>query len=203
MFGRPGCFFLFGLRSDLSLAGRKGGKHDPHVPALHAGVPFALSEPVAVGNHTGEDFFALVEKGHLAAPEEHGNLDSVSVLKEALDRPDLEIIVVFIDFRAHFHFFEGLDFLFLSRVLLLFLELVAILPVVQYPAHRRVGLRGNLDKVELPFFCQPNSLHGGDYTHLDAVLVDKEHFTGRDFTVDSGISVFFSCYYSLSPPCEI
>jgi len=101
------------------------------------------------------------------------------------------------------NFLQGLHFLLLPGVLLLFLELVPVLPVIEYTAHGRRSLRGNFHEVKLTFLRQMDTFSSGNNSHFNAVLVDEQDFAGCNLPVDSGISVFFSCYYSLSPPYGI
>ena len=123
----------------------------------------------------------------------------MAVFQKFLDCPDFKVVVVFIDLRPHFHFFEGLDFLFFPGVLVLFLKLIAIFSVVQYSAHRGLCLGSHLNDIKLPLLRHSYCLCRGHNTYFYAVFIDEQHFPGRNFLVNPGISVFFS-YYSLSPP---
>ena len=65
--------------------------------------------------------------------------------QELQDVLDLELVVVVVDVRSEFHFFDLCRLLFLLRVLLLLLLLVDELSEVHDPADGRAGGRRDLD----------------------------------------------------------
>ena len=144
-----------------------------------------------VGEHSAEvlreaveDHLAALGVGHLAAAEHDRDLDLVAPAQEALDVAALGLVVVLGDLRPELDLADVDLLLVLSRRLRLLLLLVLVLRVVEQPGHRRTGVGGHLDQVEVALRRQGERLLGGDDAHLVSLLVDEPHLRHTDPLVD-------------------
>ena len=106
----------------------------------------------------------------------------------------LEVEVVVFDPRPHLHFLELHLVLLLPSLACLPLLLVAELPVVHDPAHRRVRHGRDLDEVELEATGHPQRLGNGFDPELVAVGTDQADLTGPDAVVDTVLVALRRCY---------
>src|SRR5450755_1022950 len=128
---------------------RLHGREDLVEPvAEHLGARLGGGLSREVDEKTIEDLLPVFPARHFASAELDRRLHFVSMRQKLQDVLDLEVVVVVVDVRAKFHFFDLCRLLFLLRVLLLLLLLVDELPEVHDPADRRIGGRRDFDQVE-------------------------------------------------------
>ena len=123
----------------------------------------------------------------LLAPAEHDrDLDLVLVLEEALDVALLRRVVVLGDLRPELDLADHDLLLVLARGLLLLGLLVLVLRVVEHAAHRRLGLGGDLDEVEIALLRVAQRVLGLHDADLRAVVADDPNLGNADALVDPG-----------------
>src|SRR5262249_10634557 len=89
--------------------------------------------------------------------------------------------------------------LVLAGQLGLLLQLVPVLAVVHDTAHRWVGLRGDLDQVEVLRICVLPCLVRRLDPELLAVLVDQPHARNADGVVDPGLRLWTARRFERTP----
>ena len=97
---------------------------------------------------------------------------------------DLDLQIVFTGFWTHLYLFDLKGALFLLGFLFLFGLLVTVPAVIHNLAHRRVGVRRNLNQVQPKFGGRVQGLAGRNNTDLLPVRVDNSNLPGPDILVD-------------------
>ena len=119
------------------------------------------------------------------APAEHDrDLDLRALVEEAHDVALLRLVVVDADLRPELDLLDVDLRLVLACELCLLLLLVAVLAVIHHPRDGRIGLRGDLDEIEvlrIGVFARLVRVLDPD---LAAVLVDQPHARHSDRVVD-------------------
>src|SRR5439155_19604075 len=114
-----------------------------------------VRERLEIDGKALEDLLPELGVGHLASAEHDRQLHLVPLPEEPLDVALLGRVVVAVDLRAHLHLFDLHLGLLALGFLRLQAQLVAVLPVVEQPAHRWVRLRGDLDEVQVQLARDP------------------------------------------------
>ncbi len=139
--------------------------------------------------------------GHLATAELHRHLDLVPFVEELVDLAHLRVEVASADLRLELDLLDGDVRRFPAGLLGLLGFLVAELPVVHDPAHRRVGHRRDFDEVEVEFLGHPQRIGNWLDPELVAVRTDEADLTGTDAVVDPVLSALWRGY-GCSPLCN-
>ena len=121
---------------------------------------------------------------HFSTAKAHGHFDLVTTAQKFPRRSHLDIIVVNIDARSHFDFFDIDRFLFLARFIFLFLGFVLEFSVVKDLAHRRIAFGCNLDEVEAPILGLSEGLINRHDSEIRAVGIDQTHRCGTNVLID-------------------
>src|SRR5439155_11166881 len=150
---------------------------------------------------------------HFAAAEQDRRLHLVAVLEEAFDVLLLELVVVLVDLRPEFDFFDENHLLVppgLTRALLL---LVLILPEIHDAADRRVRRRRDLDQVEPLLLGDRERLRRRHDAELRAAVVDHADFANADAFIDADAIIapratgksdnYLLATADSGPPCSI
>ncbi len=114
---------------------------------------------------------------YLTAPEEHGELDLLSLSKELPHQARFDGDVVIVGPWAEPDFTELLPLLTLSSLALFLGLLITKLAVVKHPAHRGGSSRSDLYKVQIRFLGQIHGLLNGQDAQLLAAGPDEPNFT--------------------------
>lgn len=109
---------------------------------------------------------------------------------------------MFINFRTHFYFLEGLSLLFFTSVLLFFLLLIFELPIVEDPADWRFRHRSNFDQVQVFRKGQVKGFSNRRYSQFGSILINEKYFLYSNFLINTGLISGLLCY-GISPPYEI
>src|SRR4029077_19220830 len=115
------------------------------------------------------------------------DLDLVAALEEPDDVPLLRGVVMRVDLRAELDLLQTGARLLLPRFLLTDVSLVLELAVVHDPAHRRIGLRRDLDEVQIELPGLTERFACVHHTDLLAVGSDQANLGGSDPLVDPRI----------------
>lgn len=114
----------------------------------------------------------------------HGGFHFISGLEEALSVVDAHLIIVFVDFVAHLHFFDISRVLFFPGFFGSFFLLELVFAVVHNPTDGRIGFVTNENEVEFFFFSQSPTFVRGDESELTAVGIDQPNFGIANSFVD-------------------
>lgn len=185
LFGRLG--FLIG-RSLLALfldSAFERSQHDEHGAPLHLGRDLN-------GGHIGQgggDLLQVFERDlrvvHFAAAELDRHPDFVSLQKPAAGIVHLEAAVGFVRLRAQADFLDldlGLGFLCLA---VLFGPFVDKLAVVDHTADGWIGVRRDLDQVQLGVACDLQGLADRYNTDIAAIRPDQADLRDADALINS------------------
>src|SRR4029078_446685 len=130
-----------------------------------------------------QDLGAQILMHHLAAAETPGDLHLVAFLEKSLHRAHLPLVVMVVDAWPHLHFLD-LDYLLLAaRVVRFLLLLVLELAEIADLAQRRIGIRRDLDQIELRFLGHVERLAQPDDADHVAGLADQANAGSTDLPV--------------------
>ena len=107
-------------------------------------------------------------------PDRH--LDLVAFGQELLDFFQLDFDIVFADYRREFDLLDQDLALMALGLVGLLLQGIEKLAVIQDPADRRLGFRGDLDQVQFLFSGDFQGLGDGDDSDLVFFFVDQADF---------------------------
>jgi hypothetical protein len=166
------------------------GEHHHHVAPVLLRTLLDHRELAELLREAVEQLLAALGVGHLAAAEHDRHLDLVAPVEEADDVALLGVVVVLRDLRAELDLPHVDLRLVLARGLLLLGLLVLVLRVVEHAADRRLGLRRDLDEVEVLALRVAERLLRLHDPDLRARLVDEAHLGNADALVDAGRIAF-------------
>lgn len=109
----------------------------------------------------------------LPPAQPNGELDFIAFFQEAASLVALHLDIMVVGIRLHPNLFELDDLLVLACFALLLGLVIAELAVIHQPAHRRVGIRRNLDKVQTTLLSHLLSLESRHDTYLLAQFIDQ------------------------------
>ena len=191
--------FVFGIRT-LSSSYLTGASIITMLRPSRLGIDSMVAELLELLGQAHEQLLPALRVHQLAAAEHDRHLHLVLVLQEAHHVALLGLVVVGVDLGPELDLLDVDRALVPARLLGLELELVAVLAEVHDPADRRVGLRGDLDQVEVLL----GGVVEGHAQRLDAellaLLVDQAHLIGDDAVVDPdpGVGPAVSCLYPVA-----
>ena len=202
---RPARGGFAGVADDARLA-RRHHHHD--LAAFHFRKLLDLGDFLEIVLHAFQQVGAAILVGHFPPAKAQRHLDLVALLEEALHRLDLHLIVVVVDVGPHLDLLDLDDLLLLLGLGLFLLLLVFVLAVIKDLAHRRLGVRRDLDKVKAGLLCDGERPVGRDDTALLAGVVNQKNLGNRDILVDArpvvlgrGGGDWSACYVLLSMGC--
>ena len=147
-----------------------GRYHNVHTLALQRRHILGTAEFLELDCETQKLLLALVLEHYRTAAEEYRRLDLRTLLEELLSVLQLELEVVFVGVGAETDLLHddlgGVGFHLLGLLLLL----IQILLVVEYLAHRRIGLVADQNQIELKLIREGQSLGKGIYPLLGDVI---------------------------------
>src|SRR5215208_7440286 len=181
-FFAPECVFCFGISFGSCVLRR--AEHHRHVPTLEEGRRLDHPDLLHVLVEAHEEIAPALRMLALAAAEHDRDLDLRALIQEALDMALLGLVIVDSDLRTELDLLDVDLRLVLPRELRLLLLLVAVLPVVHHPRDRRIGLRCNLDQIQVARIGVLAGLVGRLDSELTGVLVDQAHPRHANLVVD-------------------
>src|SRR5215217_1711226 len=147
-------------------------EHD-HGPAFHPRRLFDRAMRTELIGELIEKHFAEVRVGHLAAPEEDGQLDLVSGVEELRGLPTLGFQIVVVNLRPDANLFQLDDVLMTAGLPLFAALLVSKLAVIHEPTDGWHGVGRHLDQVESPLTRHLERVESWNDADLLAVLIDQ------------------------------
>ena len=165
------------------LGGR--GRHEHHHAAAF-GLGLLVNDALA-RKRLGEAVMhieAQIGVRHFAATEPDGYLELVALRQELGGLVDLGVEVVGVDVERQADLLDFHDFLVLLGFFFPFLHFKTVLAVVQDLAHRRLGLRGDLDQVKVLVHGHAQRVARGHDAHLGTIGADQADLLVADALVD-------------------
>src|SRR3954454_13007948 len=166
---------------------RVGPDHHDHVAALLLRHGLNDGEVSEVADETVQDLTAEIRVRHLAPAKHDRDLHLVPRREEPRDVPLLGGIVVRVDLGAELDLLEAGSRLLLAGLFELHVSFVLVLAVVHDPAHRRIGLRRDLDEIQIERPSLVQRVAGIDHADLLAVRPDEADLWRPDPVFDPGI----------------
>src|SRR6476620_6006089 len=139
------CFGIFVCRSSVL----RGSQQHHHVAAVLERRRLYLPDLLHVLRQPHQQVSPTLRMALLPAAEHDRHLDLRALVEEALDVPLLGVVVVDPDLRPELDLLDVDRHLVLPRELGLLLLLVAVLAVIHHLRDGRIGLRGDLDEIEV------------------------------------------------------
>ena len=140
---------------------------------------------------------------HLTAAEPDAHLELVTLLQELSSLVHLGVEVVGVDVQGKADLLEFNHFLVLLGFLFLFLHLEPVFTVIKNFAHRRLGLRRDLDEVKVLVDSHLQCVARAHNAHLRAICPDQADFFVADLLIDLqfvGFAVAGDCN---TPPTSV
>jgi hypothetical protein len=134
-----------------------GGEYHYHVASFNTRFPFNYAAFRDKFGHLLQDGIAVLSETHFPSSENNIYFNLVAAVQKFEHMADLYFEVMCAGKRSQLDFF-GLDPVNRDLFLLFFTLLIFELPVVHQPAYRRIGIVGDLYKIE--------SLFSGDFLGL-------------------------------------
>ena len=147
--------------------------HHQHLPTLKLRHLLHLGKVIEFLADTIKHFHAEVLMRHFTAAEADGDLDLVALLDEPTHVAHLDLIVVVIDIRTHFYFFNLDDPLLFSRLAFFLLFSVLELAEVENLADGRIGRRGHFNEVQPGLFRDREGILNRQNSELFAFWIDN------------------------------
>src|SRR5437763_12694881 len=161
------------------------GQHHDHVAAVLLGRRLHEAELGDVVGKLLQQPEAELRPGLLAAAEHDRDLDLVARRQEARHVTLLGLVVVLVDLGAQLLFLDDGQLLVPTRLAGLLRALVLELAEVHELAHRRAGLRRDLDEVEVVLLRQAQRILDPDDADLFAGGSDETDLRHPDSVVDA------------------
>ena len=140
---------------------------------------------------------------HFAAAEPDAHLELVALLQELSSLIHLGVEVVGVDVQRQADLLEFNHFLVFLGFLFLFLHLEPVFTVIKNFAHRRLGLRCDLDQVKVLVDSHFQCIAGAHNAHLCTVRADQADLFVADLLIDLqfvGFAVAGDCN---TPPTSV
>jgi hypothetical protein len=177
--------FPFPVR-DTRFRLERSHEHD-HGPAFHPRWLLDRTVRTELIGELVEQDSAEVRVSHLAAAEEHGQLDLVPSVEEFRGLATLRFEVVVVDLGPDANFFQLDDVLVAAGLALFAALLVSELAVVHEPADGWHGVRSHLDQVEPTLARHLKRIECRDNPNLLAVLIDQPDLADPDALIDASL----------------
>jgi hypothetical protein len=171
-----------------------GRKHHNHIAAFNARFPFDCPAFFNPARNLLQYGLAVLLESHFTAAKNDIDFYAVTAIEKLKHVPHFDFKVVLAGERPQFDFLglHGVDGLaFLQLFALLILEL----SIIHQPAHRRIGIGGNFNKIEALFNGNRLSLLIGYDAELVAFAVDDPQERGLDGGIDPGLAVVIFLFY--------
>ena len=163
-------------------------QHHRHVAAVLLGG--RLDEAVIgdIGAQALQQSVAQFGPGLLTSAEHDRDLDLRPRFEEADDVTLFGLVVVVVDLGSQLLFLDDGLLLVLARLALLVCRLVFELAVVHDFAHRRLGVRGYFDEVEIGIRGDAECIFDAHDAYLFTARSDQANFRYANALVDAGLS---------------
>lgn len=170
-------------------------QHHDHLAAFELGRMLDLSNIDKLLTDAVHELSAELLVSHFASAEAQRDLGLVAVLKEALQAAQFRLEVVLIRGRTELDFLDLDDFLLGLGFLSLLLFLITELAVVHQAADRRLGVRRDLNEVNVGVLSHAQGFRSADNADLGAIDAGQSDLRNSDLTVDPMLAIL--CYDNL------
>ena len=126
-------------------------QHHNHLPPFQLGHGFDFGDFLNIIADAVQHFHAEILVRHFAPAKPHGHFYLIAFIEEFVHIPHFHIIVMRVDIRTHFNFFDINCFLAFARFAGFFLFLIFQLAIIKDFANRRRGIWRNFHQIK-PFF---------------------------------------------------
>src|SRR5690606_3637528 len=161
-----------------------GREDHHHLPAFHHWLPLDRAQIRKGFCQGGELCLRQILVDDLPTPKADRDLDLMSLLQKSARALGLDLKVVRVDLGTQAQLLELDALLFLAGIALSFALLVFELPVIHDPADRGLGVRGDLDEIEIVAGCDVQSFLGGENAELIALRIDHPDAPAPDLMID-------------------
>lgn len=135
--------------------------------------------------HVREQLDTDIRMRVLPPTQPNSKLHFVAFFQEAASLVALHLDIMVVGIRLHPNLFELDDLLVLACFALLLGLVITELAVIHQPAHRRVGIRRDLDKIQTSLLSHLLSLEGRHDTYLLAQFVDQANLWHTDAPINT------------------
>lgn len=160
-------------------------QHHRHLPPFHARRLLDLGLGIEIGFHPIKHLHTKLLVLQLPAAKAQRNLDLVTFVKERAHLAHLDLVIMIIDPRPQFYFFDFNDFLLFPRFGGTLLRLILIFSVVDDFRHRRVGIWRNLDEIEPCFRGNDNCLPGRNNPVIFTKMIYESNCRSENLFIDT------------------
>ena len=137
------------LRGCLLHLGRPGRQNHEHISSLDFRLTFHDGRLFHFVSHSHQYLASQFGMGELATPEHNGDFHLVAVRDKPLGVFLLHFIVMVLNIRTQFDFFQRDNFLFLFSFFITFLLFKPKLAEIHDPAGRRFSIRSDFHQIQL------------------------------------------------------
>ena len=187
-------FALLGLLVESAL---DGSEEHEHVAALELGLRLDRGIGLEVLRQALEHVETLLRMRHLATAEHDGDLHARALLEEAEHVTLLGLVVADVDLGTELHLLDLDARLVLARCLGLHGLLVLVLTIVHDAAYGRIGVRSDLDEVEVLLVGDALRVANVEEPQLRAIDTDQAAPRRGDLVIDARVIVLSYFRYLL------
>ena len=162
--------------------------HHHHLPTFHFRHGFDIGELFEIIADPFEQAVTELLVRHFAAPESQCYLALVALFEEARQISQLDLVITLFSPRPELHLFDLNDLLLGPRLVGTLLLLVLVFAKVHEPAHRRISLGGNFDKIDFRFFSLDDRVSQTHDAKRFVFYAGQPYLRGRYFPIDAKIA---------------
>ena len=170
-------------------------QHHDHLAAFELGLMFNLSHFGELRADAVHQLHAELLVSHFTAAVAQRDLGLVAVIEESHQGAELRLEVVFVRHRAELHFLDLNHLLLGLGSLSLLMFLLTELAVVHQAADRRLGVRRDLNEVNVGVLSHAQGFRSADNADLGAIDAGQSDLRNSDLTVDPMLAIL--CYDNL------
>ena len=160
-------------------------EHHDHLVTLYFGVGLHFGDFVEILTDFVEQILPQLRVSHLAASKSERHFNLVAIGEKSLHIAHFDLIIVDVDVGAHLDFLDAERFLLFARLIGFFADAVFIFAIIEQFAHRRLGIRRDLDEIETGGFGEGEGFVNGDEAPIFAAIVNEPDALGGDGIIDA------------------
>jgi len=128
---------------------------------------------------------ATIDMHHLTPAEEHGKLYFMPLFQKLHSPIDLDVPIMIVNFRTQTNLFQDNRMLLFLAQLCFSLLFVQVFSIIHNPADRRLGVRGDFDKIQPQIMGFELGILDIDQPHLIVVFIDQPDRAGSNPLIDA------------------
>ena len=169
-----------------------GSEHHDHLATFKLRLHFDLGFLGKLITDAMHDLCTEILVSHFTTAVAQRDLGLISIGQETAKRTQLGLIVIFVSGRTELNFLDLNNLLTSLHFLGLLLLLIAELAVIHQAANRRLGIRRDLNEINVVVLSHAKSFGCRNNTDLGAIDAGQSDLRYPNLTIDSVVAIL--CY---------